>query len=74
MAYIKDEIEIPGRKKLQAWLFGIGAFLGFIAFCAAKNGDGQGMLVCGAIGAGLIFIGTKVKTKKKLQHYGGTYR
>ena len=74
MATIKDEIEIPGRKKLQGWLLGIGTFFGFAAYGAYRNGDGQGMLVCGAIAAGLIYIGAKLKTTKKLRAYGGSYR
>lgn len=74
MAYIKDQIEIPGRKKLQGWLFGIGALFGLMAYGAVQNGDGKAMLICGAIGAGLIFIGAKIKTTKKLQTYGGAYK
>lgn len=74
MATIKDEIDIPGRKKLQGWLLGIGAFFGVMAYGAAQNGNGKSMLICGAIGAGLIYAGAKLKTTKKLIGKAGVYR
>lgn len=74
MAYIKDEIEIPGRKKLQGWLFGIGAFFGLVAYGFAQKGEGLDMLVCGAISVALIYVGAKVKTKKKLRGTLSEYR
>lgn len=67
MAYIKDEIEIPGRKKLQGWLFGIGAISGILAYAAYDDGSGKGMLICGAICVGLFYIGANLKTTKKLR-------
>lgn len=74
MAHIQNEIPIPGRKKLQGWLLGIGALFGLMAYGAVQNGDGKAMLICGAIGACLIFIGAKLKTTKKLIGKAGVYR
>ena len=74
MAYIKDEIEIPGRKKLQGCLLGIGAFFGLAAYGFAQKGEGQSMLVCGAICVGFIHVGAKLKTKKKLRGTLSEYR
>lgn len=67
MPYIKDEIPIPGRKKVQAWLLGIGAISGLIAVGCAQNGNGKAMLIYGAIAASLIYAATKIKTKRKLK-------
>ena len=74
MAYIKDEIEIPAMKKLQGWCFGIGTLSGFMAYGAYQNGSAKGVFICGAICAGLFYIGANLKTTKKLQRYGGTYQ
>lgn len=74
MANVKDKIEIPGKKKTQGWLIGIGVLSCLIAFGSAKNGDGKAMLIYGAIGVGLIYVGAKIKTTKDLKGTVGIYR
>lgn len=74
MAYLPDHQEIPGAIKKRNTFYWIGAaFLALaVLFIIAENGSA--FLLSGGIGAGSIWIGTKIKTHRKLIAKTGLYR
>ena len=74
MPHLPEKKEIPGRVALRNWIVWIGLICTLFAIATLSNGDG-GAFVFWSVPAGvLLFIGSKIKTHKKLTAYGGTYR
>lgn len=73
MPNIPDRKEIPGRKDLRDKFYTAGGLLIIVAGACAYYGNAQGFLIAGALGGVSIFIGTKIKTHRKLKGYGGVY-
>ncbi len=71
MAHLPDEIEDKNAVKAKGWTIAIGVVSGLLSWGAFSNGDAEAGFWLALICAGLVFIGSKIKTTKKLG--GGIY-
>lgn len=72
MPHIPDYVPIPWAQTLQKWVIGTGVLGGLgAAGCFSDNLVAPGM-VFGAASVGLLFVASKIKTRKR--YVGGTGR
>lgn len=73
MPLLPERKEIPGRVALRNWIVGIGLICALFAIATLSNGDGGAFLFWSVPTGAFLFVGSKIKTHKKLRAYGGTY-
>lgn len=71
MPKLPPHIKDKKASNVRSWLFGLGALSGLFSFSAFSNGDASGGFWTAVICAALIWIGTKIKTKRNFR--GGLY-
>ncbi len=64
MPYVPNQLKDKKAQQVQAWFIGAGVVSGFVAFGAFSGGNGATGIWAVLVSAGLIWIGSKIKTSR----------